>query len=207
MNVIVGSGLAAVRAVEALREAGSRRRTSDGRRICSRTGRASTSPASSTNRYRSRFRKPPDCNEPGPAASARVKSHAVAPFGRGEVTTMSLLQSFKSSATTMQLGIAGALLALASACSPAPAPVSQSPRDPSNPSAPEGVAPLVVAQAAAAPASASASAQSAVDRSGHDHHAEGATEGVVYACPMHLEVTSEAPGVCPKCNMKLVPKK
>jgi len=28
-----------------------------------------------------------------------------------------------------------------------------------------------------------------------------------YVCPMHPEVTSTAPGVCPKCNMKLVPKK
>jgi hypothetical protein len=26
-------------------------------------------------------------------------------------------------------------------------------------------------------------------------------------CPMHPEVTSTTPGVCPKCNMKLVPKK
>jgi hypothetical protein len=101
----------------------------------------------------------------------------------------------------MQLGIAGALLALASACSPGAAPVSQSPRDPSNPSAPEGMSPLITAQALAAPAHA------ARVESGHDHLAEGATEGVVYACPMHPEVTSEAAGVCPKCNMKLVPKK
>lgn len=28
----------------------------------------------------------------------------------------------------------------------------------------------------------------------------------VYACPMHPEVNSGAPGVCPKCNMKLAPK-
>jgi hypothetical protein len=26
-----------------------------------------------------------------------------------------------------------------------------------------------------------------------------------YVCPMHPEVTSSAPGLCPKCNMKLVP--
>jgi hypothetical protein len=30
---------------------------------------------------------------------------------------------------------------------------------------------------------------------------------VTYVCPMHPDVTSSAPGVCPKCNMKLVPKK
>lgn len=28
----------------------------------------------------------------------------------------------------------------------------------------------------------------------------------VYVCPMHPEVTSGAPGLCPKCNMKLEPK-
>jgi hypothetical protein len=27
----------------------------------------------------------------------------------------------------------------------------------------------------------------------------------VYVCPMHAEVTSDAPGLCPKCNMKLAP--
>jgi hypothetical protein len=31
--------------------------------------------------------------------------------------------------------------------------------------------------------------------------------GATYVCPMHPEVTSEAPGRCPKCGMKLVPKK
>ncbi|MGZ3420479.1 MAG: heavy metal-binding domain-containing protein [Polyangiales bacterium] len=28
-----------------------------------------------------------------------------------------------------------------------------------------------------------------------------------YVCPMHPEVTSNVPGNCPKCGMKLVPKK
>ena len=27
-----------------------------------------------------------------------------------------------------------------------------------------------------------------------------------YVCPMHPEVVSDAPGLCPKCNMKLEPK-
>ena len=30
--------------------------------------------------------------------------------------------------------------------------------------------------------------------------------GVVYTCPHHPEVTSNQPGVCPKCDMKLQPK-
>ena len=33
-------------------------------------------------------------------------------------------------------------------------------------------------------------------------HVEGPT---VYSCPMHPEVTSDQPGKCPKCGMKLVP--
>lgn len=28
----------------------------------------------------------------------------------------------------------------------------------------------------------------------------------VYVCPMHPEVISDAPGLCPKCSMKLDPK-
>jgi DNA-directed RNA polymerase subunit RPC12/RpoP len=32
-------------------------------------------------------------------------------------------------------------------------------------------------------------------------------KAVVYACPMHPEVTGSQPGKCPKCGMKLVPQK
>jgi hypothetical protein len=31
-------------------------------------------------------------------------------------------------------------------------------------------------------------------------------EATLYVCPMHPEVISSAPGTCPKCGMKLVPK-
>ena len=37
----------------------------------------------------------------------------------------------------------------------------------------------------------------------HGHHGAAA----VYACPMHPEVTSTAPGTCPKCGMDLVEKR
>ena len=33
-----------------------------------------------------------------------------------------------------------------------------------------------------------------------------AQEAAVYVCPMHAEVQASKPGVCPKCEMKLVPK-
>ena len=88
------------------------------------------------------------------------------------------------------------------ACAPAPMPVSRSSSDPSNPNAAEGVPPFVpLSQPSATIARAHA---------GHDHHGASASEDagtVTYVCPMHPDVSSSAPGTCPKCNMKLVPKK
>lgn len=82
--------------------------------------------------------------------------------------------------------IVAVLLGLALvACSPAPAPVANDARDPSNPRAPEGIDP--VAAIHTLPPSAPAA--------------------TTYACPMHPEVTSEHEGKCPKCGMTLVPKK
>ena len=48
---------------------------------------------------------------------------------------------------------------------------------------------------------------------GHGAHGGAATgaaatpQAQVYTCPMHIEVTSDKPGTCPKCGMALVKKK
>jgi hypothetical protein len=60
------------------------------------------------------------------------------------------------------------------------------PRSSDDPANPNAVEPGAVAHAAASSPVASAS--------------------VVYACPMHPDVTSTNPGTCPKCGMNLVPK-
>lgn len=88
------------------------------------------------------------------------------------------------------------------ACSPAPAPVSRASTDPSSPNAPEGV---VAEMSSASPAHGNPpSAHShAHARSG----ADAAPQATTYVCPMHREVTSSTPGVCPKCGMQLVPKR
>lgn len=89
-----------------------------------------------------------------------------------------------SRSTFLKLGLAGLLYPTAAACSPAPMQVAQSSTDPSSPSAPDGVDPMPRASVASP-----------------------STGAVVYVCPMHPEVTSTTPGsLCPKCNMKLVPK-
>jgi hypothetical protein len=116
--------------------------------------------------------------------------------------------------------LASALILLIAACSPGPAPVSRSMRDPSNPSAPEGVLPATASPANEHPVGTPRDANGGSEQAGHTHHHHGTTsprpEGAardagtpasVYVCPMHPEVTSPAPGRCPKCGMDLVPKK
>jgi hypothetical protein len=42
-----------------------------------------------------------------------------------------------------------------------------------------------------------------METAGDGHAGHGAPAAAAYSCPMHPEVTSDKPGVCPKCNMKL----
>jgi heavy metal-binding protein len=67
-------------------------------------------------------------------------------------------------------------------------------RHPGHPGAPEGYARVELASLA--------------DDAKHEHAAKGGApaEGTTYVCPMHPEVVDGAPGTCPKCGMKLVPK-
>jgi hypothetical protein len=89
-------------------------------------------------------------------------------------------------------------LVLLSACSPGPVPVSQSPRDPSSPLAPE----------ASQVQAAEVQGHGVEAHEAHAASADGGPQGPVYVCPMHSDVTSTVPdAVCSKCNMKLVPKK
>ena len=67
----------------------------------------------------------------------------------------------------------------------------------------------VDASPAPAPAPASASASAAKDATPVAKTSAGRVKTApktVYVCPMHPEVVSDVPGLCPKCNMKLDPK-
>ncbi|MET0595268.1 MAG: heavy metal-binding domain-containing protein [Polyangiaceae bacterium] len=88
------------------------------------------------------------------------------------------------------------LACFALGCSPGPVPISQSPHDPSNPSAPEGVVPRLGSEAPRSNGPASPSAAS-----------DAGSASAVFACPMHPDVTASQPGRCPKCGMNLAARK
>lgn len=45
------------------------------------------------------------------------------------------------------------------------------------------------------------------DAYAHSSDSPASSDGATYACPMHPEVTSDAPGMCPKCHMALEKQK
>ena len=70
--------------------------------------------------------------------------------------------------------------------------------DPSNPEAPESP-PLAVAALSQTGDLPPPAQPGETDKAGK-------SQATIYTCPMHLEVTFDKPGPCPKCGMKLVPK-
>ncbi len=96
-----------------------------------------------------------------------------------------------------------ALLLLLAGCSASPPPTAGRAQNPANPAAAESPRlPYAPPRAAAAPDSPEAAP------SGHEHHDSAPaadSQAVAYTCPMHPEVRSSEPGVCPKCGMTLVP--
>jgi hypothetical protein len=97
----------------------------------------------------------------------------------------------------LTLAVATGGVTWSAGCTGDPVPPSRSPRDPANPSAPE--APMN----APAPMTTMSEVPHTHDNAGGMRLA-AADAGVVYTCPMHPEVRSNAPGRCPKCGMALV---
>jgi hypothetical protein len=95
--------------------------------------------------------------------------------------------------------LASAVLSFAlAACSSAPPLPPLDSKSPASPDAPE--APLPPTRNAFGDLDAGAPPPPA----GHEHHHGAAAAAGAYVCPMHEEVSSDAPGACPRCRMALV---
>ena len=103
---------------------------------------------------------------------------------------------------TLALAAAAALV-LAVGCATTTSPTDTPIDHPANPDAPEASvsAPsrTLTIDSATQPESGVAQDAATVD--------SPEAQGTTYTCPMHKEVVSSQPGKCPKCGMKLVPKK
>jgi hypothetical protein len=98
------------------------------------------------------------------------------------------------------------LTAAATGCASEPKP-RPTLLDPSSPAAPESPPLAAVALAPSADRSPPADNPTSQDNAKASEGGKaGKQQGTIYTCPMHPEVTSDKPGRCPKCGMKLVPK-
>lgn len=94
---------------------------------------------------------------------------------------------------------------LLASCASVPVPATRSTESPAHPAAAEAATPPAVPGLSGEtrdPAPAPG------QPSGHDAHeapeTTSAPHGSAYTCPMHPQVTSDKPGVCPVCGMSLV---
>lgn len=100
------------------------------------------------------------------------------------------------------------LAGLLGACTSSEMKLAQN--DPASPGAP--VAPPAprsgVLSSGFDPLASQAAGEGEDAHAGHAHEMAAPDAGAQkYTCPMHPEIVQDHPGVCPKCNMKLVPKK
>jgi len=95
---------------------------------------------------------------------------------------------------------------LGSSCS-APATLELTGSHPASPQAEEAPLPAASDTLAIPPAAAESPATAPPATHEHAHHGGAGAERAPasYVCPMHADVTSAAPGNCPRCGMPLVP--
>ena len=109
-----------------------------------------------------------------------------------------------------------AILWIAACSSSRPTPVRDGGTPPAQPAATpaflspdefDAASPISVAEAEKARAEPHGEAHAEAHAEPHaDAHAEEHAD-TTYVCPMHPDVTSHAPGKCPKCGMQLVPRR
>ena len=113
--------------------------------------------------------------------------------------------------------IFAALAIIVPGCATQPRPAPLAANHPANPDAPEAPLPATSQTLTAGAATPQPSATpDDHDMSAMHHHgmtmpataattSPAATTAAAYVCPMHKQVTSNQPGTCPICHMKLVP--
>jgi hypothetical protein len=77
---------------------------------------------------------------------------------------------------------------------------------PGNPSAETSALPMLGALSSNDHGSGAARAPGASAPAADVEESPDAARATTYTCPMHPEIVRDAPGSCPLCNMKLVPK-